>query len=99
MQTQPVTNPTPKARFMESNDSCSKHRTMIDSNEFQRAADFAMLEYQARIATQTEPQAAAVMGLKVMGALEFLQTLRNLAEPAQRVIPLRPQDNLNHNAK
>ncbi|OLE10693.1 MAG: hypothetical protein AUG89_11560 [Acidobacteria bacterium 13_1_20CM_4_56_7] len=78
---------------------CQKHRALMQSEDFQRSLDYALLEYQRQLAqtavTNTlEPTACH---FKIVGALEFMQTLRNLAES-----PMRPEvvrdGNLDHRA-
>jgi hypothetical protein len=96
---QPVINPSPKTRFMRTAEHCSKHRALVDLHEFERASDYAMLEYAARLSATTEPALASVTALKIQGAHEFLQTFRNLAEPAARFSAPVISDNLNHNQK
>lgn len=95
---EPITNPTPKARFQTSKDNCSKHRTMVDSPEFQRGLDFAHLQYELEVTNQNRDfNACAASAMKLQGALEFMGVLRNLAEPPPPV-PARsnPPANLNH---
>lgn len=76
-----ITNATPKARFLESGDNITKHRKMVDSGEFQRACDFAMLQYTGGISGEiTDGTTAMAVGLKLLGAQQFLQVLRNLSE-------------------
>lgn len=66
---------------MESADNVSKHRALVDSRQFERGADFAMLEYTSQLAQQTDSQYAAMAGgLKMQGALEFLAIFKKLAE-------------------
>jgi len=94
----PVINPSPKSRFMESADNISKHRAMVDRGEFQRALDYAMMQYVARISVNTETGTSASNMFKICGAQEFAQELRLLADewnpPVRRVLP----QNLNHDA-
>lgn len=78
-------NPSPKTRFHLSADNLKKHRDLVDSNEFQRGADFALLQYQAQLSLQpVEMAGAAANHFKMTGALEFLQAFRLLAEVAPR---------------
>ena len=85
-------NPTPRARFQVSSDNVSKHRDLVDRNEFQRGADFALLQYSAEL-TEKESN-PTVIGLKIAGAHEFLKTFRLLSEkPDLKPMP-RPNDNL-----
>lgn len=101
MTTQPITNPSAKARFMASPDNITKHREMVDSREFERAIDFGLMQYQQRLAftlaDETNSNAAAAAALKMKGAMEFVTELRMLGE-APRPIPTPARgDNLNHN--
>ena len=94
---QNITNLSPKVRFMQSGDSISKHRALVDSTEFQRAADFALLQYTGTLAQQTtNANESMAMGLKIQGAHEFLQTMRLLAA-APLPAKLPPAAALNHN--
>lgn len=89
MASTPITNPTPKARFQESGDNISKHRDMIGSKEFQRGCDSALLQYQAVLGLRTTDMAtAAANQFKLLGAQEFLQELRLLAEMPVRSAPV-----------
>ena len=95
---EPLANPTPAQRFRDAPDNIRKHRDMIDSHEFQRAADFAMLEYQVRLTMSANPAPADVIGQRITGALEFLQVMRFLGEVPQPVAPRRDVGQLNHEA-
>lgn len=87
-----VLNPSPKTRFLASGNNIATHREMVDNAAFQRAADFALMEYQA-ILCQRESN-PAVLGMKIMGAQEFLQTFRLLSEKVQLKPPVKINDNL-----
>lgn len=93
---QPITNPSPRDRFQLSGENISKHRNLVDSNEFQRAIDFAMLEYASIVAMQVkEANSAAASGLRILGAHEFVHILRNLSEKTEipkSVAPIKPLD-------
>lgn len=90
-----ITNPTPKQRFMESADNISRHRSMIDSREFQRGLDFALLEYQHQcMRLVNEPNSAASMGLRLRGVYEFLDVFRLLGENVKITAVPRVQDSL-----
>jgi hypothetical protein len=76
-----ITNPTPKARFQQSKINLQQHRQMIEQDAFDRACDFALMEYQRILSQQsTTFNDAAANHFKVTGAMEFLQQFRNLAE-------------------
>lgn len=85
-------NPTPKARFQLSNDNISKHRDMVDKREFERGADFALLQYSAELCDKENNP--TVVGLKIAGAHEFLKIFRLLSERAELKPLPRPNDNL-----
>jgi len=93
-----VKNPSPKSRFQETPNHVQHHRDMIASAAFERAADYAMLQYSSRLALQMNNPTFndyATMGVKITGAKEYLQELRMLAESAsvkQTVV----HDNLEH---
>lgn len=69
---------------------------MVDSKPFQRAADFALMQYQVQLALDNDLQKAAANSMKMQGALEFLQTFRLLGEPSVKVAAVRANDNLVH---
>lgn len=99
MATTPVLNPSPKTRFQESGDSVSKHRDLVDSTTFQRASDFAMLEYANTLAEQaTDANASIHVALRLRGAREFLGVLRNLSEKPTAPPATPAIRTLNHNA-
>lgn len=81
---------------MESNQNISDHRVMVDSKPFQRAADFAVMQYQVQLALDNDLTKAAANHMKMTGALEFLQTFRLLAESSKPAAVRAPSDNLNH---
>lgn len=83
---------TPKARFQLSRDNVTKHRDMVDTREFERGADFAMAEYVAEASVrETNP---AVLGMKIVGAQEFLKCFKMLGEQIE-IKPLpKVSDNL-----
>lgn len=93
----PVVNPSPKARFMDSPQSISAHKDMIATRTFERACDFALLEYQARLGQgASDFNHFAANGMKMQGALEFLMILRSLGETAPLLSISKPADNLSH---
>jgi hypothetical protein len=80
-----ITNPTPKARFQSRKNNIEAHRRLIEQDAFDSGVDFALMEYQRTLAQQSANfNDAAANHFKITGALEFLQTLRNLAEMATR---------------
>ena len=87
-------NPSPKARFQQAPDNISKHRALVDSKEFQRACDFALLQYQAELSQRiVDGTNAAANYFRMLGAQEFIQTMRLLSESTPRVTVVDP-DNL-----
>jgi hypothetical protein len=76
-----ILNPSPKTRFQEVESNIRDHKRMVDLPEFQKGMDYAMLEAQSRWARQVnDGQTAMAVGLKIQGALEFIQELVLLAE-------------------
>jgi hypothetical protein len=88
-------NPTPKQRFQESNDNISKHLKLVDSHEYQRAIDFAMLEYvDSTLSSIRDQGTAMIAGIKLLGAHEFLREFRDLSEVQTLIRPQTIVDNL-----
>jgi hypothetical protein len=93
----PVINPSPRTRFQQDVLSVTKHRAMLEMPSFTAATDAAMLQYQAELAARcNDGNSAAAMGFKLLGAHEYLQTLKLLAE-SPRPAPAVPNDNLQRN--
>lgn len=100
MNSTPIANPTPKAKFQESNDNISKHRAMVDSREFERAQDVGLLEHTAAIALTFNPTSqveAIAAAFRIRGALEYAMQMRMLAEKPLPPRPVTPVGNLDHN--
>lgn len=97
-ETKPTVNPTPKTRFQESGQNVSTHREMISSSAFQRACDFALLEYNHRVCSTAEPNPNGALAgyFRMLGAQEFLQELRRLGEPPVRLERGPDNSNLIH---
>ena len=73
--------PTPKIRFQQSADNAAKHRALIESKDFQRGSDYALLEYQNQLSgLSVDGNGAAALHFKMLGAQEFLQTFRLLGD-------------------
>lgn len=92
-----ITNPTPKARFQESVDNVKKHRDLVQLREFERACDFALLQYQANLSKVPLNEASATH-FRLIGASEFIQVLRNLSESAELPTRVMQSENLDHRA-
>lgn len=91
-ETNRLVNPSPKARFQQSPESISKHRDLVDKREFERGADFTMLQYIGELCDKENNP--TVLGLKIAGAQEFLKVFRLLSEkPLLTALP-KPNDNL-----
>lgn len=88
-------NPSPRTRFQAINGAITAHKAMLENPFFERGTDFAMLEYQRLVAEQAKDgNSAMAVGFKMEGALEFLQTLKTLAESAPVIIRRPDTDNL-----
>lgn len=96
MNTAPI-NLSPKSRFQQSQDNVSRHRALLETREFERASDFALVQFCAGLSESIKDMnSAAIAGMKLQGAFEYAHTFRNLGE-----IPPRPplaitKDNLDH---
>lgn len=94
----PVINPSPKHRFRESGDNISKHRALLEMREFDRALDFAVLQYTLQASSRVgDANGAVALGYKLLGVQEFIATLKTLSE----VVPVPTQtvnENLDHRA-
>jgi hypothetical protein len=81
MNSQPLTNPSPKRRFLEVPANVHAHRALIDLPQFEKSADAALLEYCAALASQVKDHNTALcVGLKLQGAFEYSQTFRMISE-------------------
>ena len=79
--TQTNYNPSPKDRFQAVRENITAHHAMMERDSFNRACDFAMLEFQSRLVGQTrDGNAAMATGFRIMGAVEFVSILKTLAE-------------------
>ena len=91
----PNPNPSPKARFQSVQGNIAAHKLLLEHAHLERSLDFAMLEYQAQLATRiTDPNSAMAAGSKLQGALEFLQTFKLLAETGPVLLARKDVDNL-----
>lgn len=89
-------NSSPRQRFQSVPAWIGTHRQLVDSEPFQRAVDFALLQYQQQVSAKIiDANGAGAAGLKMQGVVEFLAVLRNLSETAIPT-PRRPDDNLTH---
>ena len=94
-----VINLTPKERFCEAADSVTKHRDLVDSVEFQRGCDFAMLEMTRLLSDQVNTANESIpAALMIRGAHEFVKVFRNLSEKPSP-LPAQPANRgLNYKA-
>lgn len=96
-----VTNPSPKARFLTSKTETQAHRSLMQRADLQRSLDVALMEYQGQLAVRTadkEFNHCAAAHLKMVGALEFINTLKNL-DVVSVSTTTRPNDNLDHGVR
>lgn len=80
---QPNTNPTPKQRFQADKKAVENHRSLMQRDDLQRSIDFALLEYQHQVALRTNEQMSGSGHFRMLGALEFIGQMKNLAETYQ----------------
>jgi uncharacterized protein YajQ (UPF0234 family) len=91
-------NASPKVRFGESPQNLKQHKDILENNSFNRGADFALLQYQfEQVASGgvKDGNTAMMMGLKLQGAVEFLQTFKLLAE-TEKPLPPKTTPTLDH---
>ncbi len=89
-------NPSPKQKFMSLKEWVEQHHAMIDGQQFERAMQYGLLEYQRRLCEQTTDMAgAAANHWKMVGASELMHVLRTLAEPP-RAATVPVSGNLRH---
>lgn len=80
-----------KARFQQSADNISKHHKIVDSSEFQRGIDFALLAYQEYLTMNCRDANTAMTAMvKQSGAHEFIQIFKELADPQPTMPTLAP---------
>jgi len=92
-----VINPTPKTRFQSNEKFMSEHREFLGSEEFARSVDAALLQYQTELSQGCKDQYSSMaMGLRLLGAQEFVAKLWELAVLPERGSDKRLSDNLNH---
>ena len=96
--TQPVNpNQQPRQRFQLDATRIRLHREMVDSDTFQKAADFAMLQHSGALAAQvTDSNSAIAAGYQLLGAWAFLATLKTLAEVPKLMPKIVDGGNLDH---
>lgn len=92
---QPNVNLSPRARFQLVRNAITSHRALIEHAQFDPSTDAAMLEYQSQLAMQNKDgNSAMANGFKIQGAIEYLQTLKQLAEAGYTHTPRKDLDNL-----
>lgn len=90
-----VINPSPKTRYMSDTKRISIHRELMQRDDVIMALDFALLQYQSRVAQITNESMAGAGHFRMLGALEFIQELITLAE-SQTIRPVKDTGNLIH---
>ena len=84
----------PAARFRLSGKKMSGHHNLVDSESFDTSSDAAMCQFVADLAVEaTDLNAAACVGFRLRGAVEFLERFKTLGEMPKA--PKRP-DNLDN---
>lgn len=93
-----VFNPSPKSQFRESAVNIREHRALLENPAFERALQFAQLEYQRHSASLIrDGNGALAHGYKLLGVQEFLSCLKLLSEETLVSAPT-PPSNLDHRA-
>lgn len=94
----PNFNPSPKTRFRSSGDNIKAHRDLMEQHAFDRALDFACLQYQTQAASRVQDaNGALALGYKILGVQEFIATLKMLSEEPPQIVT-EPPANLDHKA-
>lgn len=87
---------TPAERFRQTGNNVASHRKMVDSPEFQRAEDAAMLQYTTELATQVKDgNSAMAVGFRLLGAMELSNRMRRISE-SPFIPKIAPKQGLNH---
>ena len=94
----PSLNPSPKSIFLKNSGFITDHRALIESDAYQRAETFALLQLMRMLAAKAsaDPSIAAANHFALVGVHQYLDVLRNLSE-TQVVIARRDPDNLPEN--
>lgn len=81
IQSPPSFNPSPKQRFRERANNIALHKDLLALPEFERAIDFAVLEYHRKVSAEIkDTNSALAAGYKMQAVTEFLDVLRTLTE-------------------
>ena len=76
----PPLNPTPKQQFAASKRRISDHLELMASPQFQDSINMALLQYTTvATANVSDANGAALAGMKIKGAQEFVDVLCKLA--------------------
>lgn len=78
--------PTPKSEFLKNAEVIKHHRELAENEWLRISISTAMLEMQRRASAGTDPtnfNACAASHLRMLGALDFIEILLNLAEQMQ----------------
>jgi hypothetical protein len=80
-----IHNPSAKYQFMKSAKRVGDHRNIMQMGQFQDSVNMALLEYQRMVFRDAnDGNSSAAAGMKVKGALEFVDTLFKLGEMPQQ---------------
>ena len=89
-----IVNPTPKIRFQAIKGAIDAHHTLVQTESFGRAKDFALLEYQRKLAknlgatpAQGQQIEAMANAWKLQGIEEFMAEFMLLADKPVEVQP------------
>jgi hypothetical protein len=76
-----IINPSPKLQFMSDPKRVSAHRNTMQMPQIQDSINMALLNYQRELfARVNDANGSAAAGLKLKGALEFVDEFLRLAE-------------------
>lgn len=78
-------NPSPKELFLNDNKAVTAHKNLVQSDVFQRSIETALLQMQRDLAASrvTDVGSAAAAHFCMVGAQQFVATLRTLADTSR----------------
>lgn len=92
---QPEYNPSPRARYQAGLGNLTAHKSLLEITAFDRAVDFALMQYVSDLSEQAAQAADAVsVGYRLKGAKEFISVLKTLAAQPKQTTRTPITDNL-----
>ena len=88
---------SPRTRLQNDKNLADNVRNMVDGGTFDAASEAALMNWLMGFKRATTIEEASQAYNRIIGAIEYLQALRTIAD-APRAIPAPLPDNLNHKA-